>query len=158
MPRKYNNNTDPIIDPVTGQTIKATKRQQSVKNQRVKDRALPIEILKMHQDGIPNQLIATKLQTTPNAVSAILQHYKSLLPELGQIQELRQQQKDIIDALLHQAMKAISSSDYDTANISQLSHLFNNLYKASRLEHDKSTSNSSVMAGFMDGAKGLDDL
>ena len=79
------------------------------------------------------------------AISALDNMFKPLLEHIKNVQGYRVQRADILDAAHMMAIQSLSNPQkHADASLNQAAYAAEVLYKMSRLEQNKSTSNSSV--------------
>ena len=163
--RKY---SKPVIDPDTGLQVTQTGRRKgklsapkgsvssnsdpAVERNRVK-RILELKVL-----NTPEELISTATDTPVHKIRSIVKEFSNVLGYLEELPDFRKAQKDLIDATMYPVLKSISNPEkLLEATIGQSALAFKVLHQASRLEHDKSTSNNAN-ATFIGEGKSLKDL
>lgn len=158
---------EPVIDPDTGLQVTQTGPRRgklaapkgsldtsggASERQRVK-RILELKVL-----NTPMELISSATDTPVHKIQSIIKEFSNVLGYLEELPDFRRAQKDLIDASMYPVLKSISNSEkLEAASLAQSAIAFKILHTASRLEHDKSTSNNAN-ATFIGDGKSLKDL
>ena len=161
--RKY---SKPVIDPETGLQVTQTGRRKgklsapkdSLSSDATLERNRVKRILELKVLNTPMELISTATDTPVHKIQSIIKEFSNVLGYLEELPDFRRAQRDLIDATMYPVLKSISNPEkLLEATIGQSALAFKVLHQASRLEHDKSTSNNAN-ASFIGDGKSLKDL
>ena len=161
--RKY---SKPVIDPDTGLQVTQTGRRKgklsaprdSLSSDAATERNRVKRILELKVLNTPMELISSATDTPVHKIQSIIKEFSNVLGYLEELPDFRRAQKDLIDASMYPVLKSISNSEkLEAASLAQSAIAFKILHTASRLEHDKSTSNNAN-ATFLGDGKSLKDL
>jgi len=133
---------------VPAQTPKTKKngRPKGSKNSRdVTTRARIAKFLQLRVESRSQKEIKAITGMSTGAISALDNMFKPLLEHIKNVQGYRVQRADILDAAHMMAIQSLSNPQkHADASLNQAAYAAEVLYKMSRLEQNKSTSNSSV--------------
>lgn len=143
--------------------IKRRKDGSYAKHKNSSDPALAerqrvLRTLELAAIDTPIPLIASTLGETKQAITKIIEEYKYVYPQLANLSKLSAIKRELIDSTMYQSLESINNPDkIAEASLRDHAYAFDVLHRASRLEHNQSTSNVNTLT-FTQDAKSLDDL
>lgn len=130
----------------------------NINDPAAKERKKVLRTLELAAIDTPVALIASTLGETKQAITKIIDEYKHVYPQLANLSKLSVIKRELIDASMYQSLESLNDpTKIEGASLRDSAYAFDVLHRASRLEHNQSTSNTAILS-FTQDAKSLDDI